>query len=635
LTDILSLLGGGILENTVRGGVVAPASAFFSLKHPGRTLLGSTLSPYFTGVEADQYLEDTNYIYDPAYRDASKEAALDAISSAPSNLFSKAVKAQLFFNGPSKLFDLMQGKSTSGIIGLRSVFSGTKSAWKGRALGLGFGTMAFGPIGGLLASPIISSGLRGSYGKGGRGGVAGAIERVFDMRSGQLSGGFRSQVNINVQSINRLTRNTKYGIGNMSQDSEFLQGKRYSQRSPKSLKKLWNRNMTTGWRENPSGIVYNTRQIEGRLAQNRTNTAQKLRYKGITQREDIVTGERTVSNSLSLNINPLIDKARFGFNSIPNKILSQSSISSIYGDLYSDAMAEVNNTGRFNPKGATSRWGKWNQEFDGRTLGPTGKWTRHHKGIFSNESYKIGDALKNLHASNAALVGLAGGFTGREIQGLLGGRLSQLTGFSAFNVLFRASSSKYMNRLSYNVANMNQFISTKVSNVERDAVAYSAKGALGAAKYTEDELKVLLGSNDARVAKYGKTLEAELVESTRTTTQQSMLRNKFNLANAPKVSTGGILAKASLIGLSQAARAMYIYQGAKSIASAGVDQVIGTLRNVAAVTRNIGRMEFGTGRTLETAMASTERSRAMSAIQSIGISARSYLGREAQIMSSY
>jgi len=78
---------------------------------------------------------------------------------------------------------------------------------------------------------------------------------------------------------------------------------------------------------------------------------------------------------------------------------------------------------------------------------------------------------------------------------------------------------------------------------------------------------------------------------------------------------------------------MYVYGGVKKLGGAVLSNALNTVQTVTGITRNIGQMEFGTGKTLETRQASTERSRAVAAMQNVGISARSYLGQEAQMMS--
>ena len=57
-----------------------------------------------------------------------------------------------------------------------------------------------------------------------------------------------------------------------------------------------------------------------------------------------------------------------------------------------------------------------------------------------------------------------------------------------------------------------------------------------------------------------------------------------------------------------------------------------SIKETMAVSQSIGRMEFGSGKSLETKLGSTERSRAISAMQNVGLSARSYLGQEAKII---
>jgi len=72
-----------------------------------------------------------------------------------------------------------------------------------------------------------------------------------------------------------------------------------------------------------------------------------------------------------------------------------------------------------------------------------------------------------------------------------------------------------------------------------------------------------------------------------------------------------------------------VIRGVGRIAGGAVRGAISTLETGSAIARQIGKAEFGSGRALVTKQASTERSRAIMAIQNSGINARQYLGREA------
>jgi len=94
----------------------------------------------------------------------------------------------------------------------------------------------------------------------------------------------------------------------------------------------------------------------------------------------------------------------------------------------------------------------------------------------------------------------------------------------------------------------------------------------------------------------------------------------------------GLVGRMAGVQLANILRYKYIWGTISSGVGTAVNQAVNTVNQVVQVARNMGKMEFGTGRTLDTQVASTERSRAISAMQNIGISARSYLGQEAAIM---
>jgi hypothetical protein len=88
------------------------------------------------------------------------------------------------------------------------------------------------------------------------------------------------------------------------------------------------------------------------------------------------------------------------------------------------------------------------------------------------------------------------------------------------------------------------------------------------------------------------------------------------------------------VGTSYAIKGVVGYLGAKWLIgkTAGlVKSGVETLERGAAIARQVGKMEFGSGRALVTPLATTERTRAIQAIQNSGINARQYLGREANM----
>jgi hypothetical protein len=97
-------------------------------------------------------------------------------------------------------------------------------------------------------------------------------------------------------------------------------------------------------------------------------------------------------------------------------------------------------------------------------------------------------------------------------------------------------------------------------------------------------------------------------------------------------SIGSLTARRSALFLGRIMKYKYITGVAKQELGKVTSGVIGSIKEAVTMTKNIGRMEFGSGKTLETQVASNERSRAISAMQNVGISARSYLGQEANIM---
>lgn len=91
-------------------------------------------------------------------------------------------------------------------------------------------------------------------------------------------------------------------------------------------------------------------------------------------------------------------------------------------------------------------------------------------------------------------------------------------------------------------------------------------------------------------------------------------------------------------GLSVGIRALqfkFIMDETKKIASKVSSRAISTIRAVSNVTSRLSNMEFGTGKTIETRLSTTERQRSIAAMNTIGITARSYLGQEASIIGEY
>lgn len=113
---------------------------------------------------------------------------------------------------------------------------------------------------------------------------------------------------------------------------------------------------------------------------------------------------------------------------------------------------------------------------------------------------------------------------------------------------------------------------------------------------------------------------------------KTITKDTLAVTGLRKVSMGGIYGRALLQSLPGAIIAA---QGAISVFGAGkaiANRVLDTARHAVTTARQVGQMEFGTGQTLDTKMASTERSRAIQAMQSVGLSARSYLGHEAALL---
>jgi len=114
---------------------------------------------------------------------------------------------------------------------------------------------------------------------------------------------------------------------------------------------------------------------------------------------------------------------------------------------------------------------------------------------------------------------------------------------------------------------------------------------------------------------------------------KSTSRITLDKTNIRKISTGGTIARAGLSLGANAMRALYVWGGVKKVGAYAVNSALNTLKSLSTVSKQVGRMEFGTGRTLETQVGATERGKAIQAMQNIGITARSYLGQEAQLMS--
>jgi hypothetical protein len=105
----------------------------------------------------------------------------------------------------------------------------------------------------------------------------------------------------------------------------------------------------------------------------------------------------------------------------------------------------------------------------------------------------------------------------------------------------------------------------------------------------------------------------------------------------PGSSGMAVVARESLLGglkyIPGVIQGAYLLSMGKKAIGAAAESTITTVKAMSNIAASIGKMNFGSGRSLETAMASTERSRAISAMQNVGMSARSYLGQEAAILS--
>jgi len=93
------------------------------------------------------------------------------------------------------------------------------------------------------------------------------------------------------------------------------------------------------------------------------------------------------------------------------------------------------------------------------------------------------------------------------------------------------------------------------------------------------------------------------------------------------IQTGGLLSSLGTIGT-----IYYAGRLATKFVGTVAKQTLNTMDNLSRVAANINRMEFGTGQALVTPLATTERQRALQAINQSGISARSYLGKEAKML---
>ena len=95
----------------------------------------------------------------------------------------------------------------------------------------------------------------------------------------------------------------------------------------------------------------------------------------------------------------------------------------------------------------------------------------------------------------------------------------------------------------------------------------------------------------------------------------------------------GLAARKSMMALNRLMVLSWVAGGIKNVGKDIIKGGIESVKEAMEVSKGIGSMEFGTGKTLQTRLGNTERSRAISAMQNVGISARSYLGQEAKIMS--
>jgi hypothetical protein len=556
--------------------------------NPSAGLLGLTSAHFMAGRSMSHLSENANYAMDPSYSFSQFERYTANALSAPGALFKNTLKANTMLFSLPRLGAIMAGVGTGGgnpvPFGLRTLLSGTKGAVGSRMWGMAAGTVMSGgnPLwGALMASPL------GAFARGdkvfgfnlGTGGVLNVFDRVAD--------------NLNdAATAKNATRTTRTASKAVNKSRSFLDNLFSSKSYSEELSGRISKFTVTG--------TTKSSRLAHRIFGTRSNPTVDSTSRIVDLADEFIKGEQPRTRRLVREFLGQMDPYDISFREswkygLRNRNLAED-VSTI-----SSTSKKFNLTG--NLKDLKSQLIK--EGFSVKQV---------------EDIVKRGEALK----TNI-------GFAATGLDNITNSLMRSLTVGSGG---IRGLASSTFGIMGMPFKTIGALLKMGTGDIFED---YQIKMGQELKKVKKELKASKFGEKIDKTTRMGQVAEdIDVDKGTFRTTRRSTTASRLGVTDKiddifKMKSTASMVGRVGLYHIGQIARYRWIRDIAKETVGNLVNAGVRTVQQAITTTKNIGRMEFGTGQTLDTMQASTERSRAIQAMQNVGISARSYLGQEAAI----